>query len=142
VQLSDAERDAFLGTGGTGVISASTDDGPPFSLPVSYGYDADAGNFYFRLSFPPDSGKADVVDAPVSFVVHARTDEGWRSVVATGELEDLTEMDYDATAVQGLWAADIPMVDMFDRPPEEVSFRRYRLVPETLTGRKEVESGE
>lgn len=142
VQLSDAERDAFLGTGGTGVISSSTDDGPPFSLPVSYGYDADAGNFYFRLSFPPDSGKVDVVDAPVSFVVHARTDEGWRSVVATGELEDLTDVDYDAAAVQGLWAVDIPMVDMFDRPPEEVSFRRYRLVPETLTGRKEVTSEE
>lgn len=141
VQLSDSELDEFLGTGGTGVLSFSTEAAePPFSLPVSYGYDADGGSFYFKLAFPPDSGKADVVDRPVTFVVHARTDRGWRSVVATGELEDLTDADYDATAVQGMWAVDIPRVDVFERPPKEVPFRQFRLAPERLTGRKEVAS--
>lgn len=139
VQLSEQERDDFLGDGGTGTLSFSTDgDRPPFSLPVSYGYDA--GSFYFRLAFPDDSGKKQVVDNPVAFVTHARTDEGWRSVVATGTLEDVTDVDYDSAAVQGMWAVDIPEVDVFEDPPEDVPFRQFRLVPERLTGRKEVRS--
>ncbi|WP_135851333.1 pyridoxamine 5'-phosphate oxidase family protein [Halorussus salinus] len=139
VQLSDEERDDFLGNGGTGTLSFSTEnDEPPFSLPVSYGYDA--GSFYFRLAFPDDSAKTEVVENPVSFVTHARTDDGWRSVVAAGKLEDVTDMDYDSAAVQGMWAVDIPKVDVFEDPPDDISFRQYRLVPEKLTGRKEVRS--
>lgn len=142
-QMSDDELHEFLGEGGTGTLSFSTAaDDPPFSLPVSYGYDADSGGFYFRLSFPADSGKRDVVDHPVSFVAHARSDAGWRSVVATGELEAVSEMPYDSAAVQSMWAVDIPTVDIFDRPPEEVTFRQFRLAPETISGRKEVESEE
>ena len=141
VQLCEQELNDFLGTGGTGVLSFSTEiEEPPFSVPVSYGYDADAGQFYFRLAFPDDSEKADLVDNPVTFVTHAETDAGWRSAVATGDLEDVTEMDYDSAAVQGMWAVDIPEVDVFDRPPEEIPFRQFRLAPEKLTGRKEVES--
>lgn len=140
VQLSEQELDDFLGDGGTGTLSFSTEiEEPPFSLPVSYGYDGD-GHLYFRLAFPEGSGKADLLDNPVTFVTHARTDGRWRSVVATGELEDVSDMDYDSAAMQGLWAVDIPEVDVFDRPPEEVEFRQFRLDPETLTGRKEVES--
>ena len=139
VQLSDRELDDFLGTGGTGVLSFGTDgDDPPFSIPVSYGYDA--GSFYFRLAFPPNSGKESVVDNPVAFVAHRETDDGWRSAVATGRLEDVTDMDYESAAVQAMWAVDIPEVDVFERPPEDVSFRQYRLVPDRLTGRKEVET--
>jgi len=63
-------------------------DESPTSLPVSYGYYADSGDFYFRLSFPPGSSKADLVERPVSFVVHGETDAGWRSVVATGTLRN------------------------------------------------------
>lgn len=139
VQLSEQERNELLGTGGTGTLSFSTEiEDPPFSLPVSYGYDGDAEHFYFRLAFPPDSSKAEVVANPVTFVTHAQTDDGWRSVVAVGTLDDVTDMDYESAAVQGMWAVDIPEVDVFDRPPEEVPFRQFRLVPERLTGRKEV----
>ncbi|SDK73379.1 pyridoxamine 5'-phosphate oxidase family protein [Natronorubrum texcoconense] len=139
VQLTADERDAFLGTGGVGVISFGSDEGaPPASLPVSYGYYADAGDFYFRLSFPPNSSKSDVIDRPVSFVVFDETDDGWRSVVATGPLEELADAPDESAAVQGMWAVRIPTVDVFDRPREEISFRDFRLVPETLTGRKSV----
>jgi len=139
VQLSDRERDDFLGNGGTGTLSFSTaSDEPPFSLPVSYGYDD--GSFYFRLAFPDDSGKRQVVENPATFVTHARTDDGWRSVVAMGKLEDVTDMNYESAAVQGMWAVDIPEVDVFEDPPDDISFRQYRLVPDRLTGRKEVRS--
>ena len=141
VQLTDDERDAFLGDGGTGVLSfATSSDEPPVSIPISYGYFADAASIYFRLSVPDNSRKPDLVDNPVSVVVHRETDAGWRSVVATGRLEAVTDAPYESAALQGLWAVDIPTVDVFERPPSEIPFRTFRLIPAELTGRKELES--
>lgn len=51
-------------------------------------------------------------------------------------------MPYDSSAVQAMWAVEIPEVDIFDRPPEDVAFRQFQLVPEELTGRKEFQSGD
>src|SRR6056297_42449 len=90
VRIDETERDAFLGRGGTGVISFSTDgDAAPYSLPVSYGFDGDEGRFYFRLAFEADSAKWDTIrDAPVSFVAYEHVDGSWQSVVATGRLTE------------------------------------------------------
>jgi uncharacterized protein len=141
VQMTDEEIGDFLGEGGTGVISFSKDgDEPPFSIPVSYGYDASTGQFYYRLSLLPSGEKSELLDEPVTFVVHVRTDEGWRSVVASGRLEGVADSPYESATVQGMWAVQIPKIDIFDRPPEEVTFRTFRLVPDRLTGRKEVRS--
>lgn len=141
VQLTDDERDRFLGDGGTGVLSFSTSvDEPPVSLPVSYGYFADAVSIYFRLSMPDGSRKQRLVDNPVSFVVHRETKAGWRSVIATGRLTEVTDAPYDSAALQGLWAVDIPTVDVFERPPAEIPYRTFRLIPDEVTGRKEVDS--
>jgi len=88
--MSEEEMNEFLGRGGTGVISFSTDpDEPPVSIPISYGYSADVKHFYYRLSVPQDSRKEDLVDRPVSFVTHGETDSGWRSIVVTGRLRAL-----------------------------------------------------
>lgn len=138
VQLPEDERNEFLGTGGTGVLSfATSPDEPPTTLPVSYGYSPDAGHFYFRLSFPPGSSKDDLVDNPVSFVVYGETDDGWRSVVGKGTLEELAQLPEDSVAVQRMWAIEIPTIEIFDRPRSEIPFHDFRLVPETVTGRKE-----
>lgn len=137
--LSVDERNELLSRGGIGALSFSTPvDEPPVLLPVSYGYDADTTSFYFRLAFPTDSRKTGVVDGPVAFTTYAETEAGWRSVVARGRLEEVTDMPYESSAVQGMWAVRIPMVDLFDRPPEDVAFRYFRLRPDSLTGRKEV----
>ena len=137
--MGEEELNEFLGRGGTGVLSFSRGaDQPPYSLPVSYGFNEASGDFYFRLAFPADAGKADVVDAPVSLVAHAREEDGWRSAVATGRLEELAEEDYDSSALQGMWRVEIPLVDVFERDPREITFRYFRLDPDDLTGRKEV----
>ncbi|MFD1589484.1 pyridoxamine 5'-phosphate oxidase family protein [Halorientalis brevis] len=139
VQMTQAERDDFLGNGGIGVLSFSTPgEDPPWLLPVSYGYDVHSTSFYFSLAFPPDTGKPDVIDNPVSFATHSKTPDGWRSIVATGTLEEVTDMPYDSSAVQGMWAVNIPEVDIFDQPREEITFRDFHLEPDALTGRKEV----
>lgn len=139
LQMSNDERDEFLGQGGTGVISFSTgSDEPPVSLPISYGYNATDRTFYFNLSLSEDSEKAHLVDEPVSFVTHRETDQGWKSVVATGTLKDISEESYSSDAIQGMWAIEIPAVDIFQRPRREVTFHHFLLDPEQVTGRKEV----
>ncbi|MDQ2052423.1 pyridoxamine 5'-phosphate oxidase family protein [Natronolimnohabitans sp. A-GB9] len=143
VQLPEDERAEFLGNGGTGVLSFATDSGdPPASLPVSYGYLDDPGHFYFKLSFPPGSSKSDVVDSPASFVVFGEHDDTLKSVVAKGTLEELTELPPESAAIQRMWAVDIPAYEIFDRPRAEIPFHDFRLVPETVTGRRAMDDSE
>ncbi|WP_458188213.1 pyridoxamine 5'-phosphate oxidase family protein [Haladaptatus sp. NG-WS-4] len=143
VRMSDDERDEFLGRGGTGVISFSSEpDESPYSLPVSYGFDPDTGEFYFRLALGPDSGKMDVVGRPVSFVTYDQTESGWRSVVVTGELADVSEADVDSDVTQGMRHVEIPLVEVFDRSPREVSFSFFHLDPDDVTSRKEARTDE
>lgn len=142
IEMDDAERDAFLGNGGTGVVSFSTtSDDPPHSIPVSYGYDATANTFYFRLAVGSDSEKGDVAGRAASFVTY-RSDEGlWRSVVAKGRLESTTDERIATETLRGLDRVRIPLVDIFGRPPSQVTFEFFRLVPDELTGRKESPTG-
>ena len=143
LQLTADELDAFLGDGGTGVLSFSTAiEDPPYTVPVSYGYSGDTGHLHFRLALPEGSTKGELLDRPVSFVTHGHTDEGWRSVVATGDLEDVSELPPESAAIQERWAIAIPLVDVFEVPPDEVSFHPFRLVPDRMTGRKAVGRGE
>lgn len=132
------ERDAFLGNGGTGVISFPSPNGEsPHSVPVSYGYDSTETTFYFRLAVGSDSDKGDVAGRHVTFVVYGRQDDDWQSVVAKGRLEATTEPSIATESLQGLQQVHIPLVDIFGRPVRDVPFEFYRLVPEEITARKE-----
>lgn len=138
VHMDADERDAFLGAGGTGVISFTTpDDSPPHSVPVSYGYDRATGDFYFRLAYDTDTEKADPDAGPVTFVTFGDGGDGWRSVVAHGSLEPTDEGDAATAALEGLQRVDIPLVDVFERDPRETTFRFFRLRPDDVDGRKE-----
>jgi hypothetical protein len=141
--MDDEELADFLGIGGTAVVSFSTTkDHPPYSLPVSYGYDVDSGGFYLRLAFGTGSEKSPVVEAgrPLSLVVHDQTEEGWRSVVATGRLEEVTEAAIDSSVVQAMRRVHIPLVDVFERHPRELTFRFFKLAVDDVSGRKEAQS--
>lgn len=137
-ELDEDERDARLSNGGTGVISFSESSvDPPHSIPVSYGYDATETAFYFRLAVDPDSAKGSISDRGISFVVHGQENDEWWSVVAKGQLEETTEESIATETLQGFQNVHIPFVDIFGRPPRDVLFEFYRLVPEKLTSRKE-----
>jgi nitroimidazol reductase NimA-like FMN-containing flavoprotein (pyridoxamine 5'-phosphate oxidase superfamily) len=137
-EMSEDERDAFLGAGGTGVLSLSTErDEPPHSIPVSYGYDSSAGAFYFRLSVAPDSEKGDLSDRPATFVTYGESDDRWQSVVARGRLESTTEESVAIETLEGLHGVDLQYVDIFGQPLRTVSFEFYRLAPETIGTRRE-----
>lgn len=110
---------------------------PPHSVPVSYGYDAAETTFYFRLAADPDSAKDEISDHEVTFVVYGQTDDEWWSVVAKGQLEETTEESIATETIQGFQHVHIPFVDIFGRPPKDVPFEFYRLVPDELTSRTE-----
>lgn len=146
VRMSENERDEFLGRGGTGVISFDTPgDDPPMSRPVSYGYDAETGKFYFRLAIgPEDAGKRDVLgeDGRISFVVHDETERGWRSVIVTGRLEEITKSALDPAVAAAMQRVAIPFVDVYDSHPLTLKFRFFRLTPEEVTGQREAGTGD
>ncbi len=138
VAMGADERDAFLGTGGTGVISfPSSDDESPHSVPVSYGYDRSETTFYFRLTVGPDSDKGDVAGRHVTFVIYGQQDENWQSIIAKGRLEETTEASVATESLEGLQQVHIPLVDIFGRPVKDVPFEFYRLVPDEMTSRRE-----
>ncbi|MDS0223371.1 pyridoxamine 5'-phosphate oxidase family protein [Haloarcula sp. S1AR25-5A] len=137
VTMTDEERDEFLDNGGTGVLSPSAGDDPPYSVPVSYGYDVSTSTFYFRLAVGVHRSKGELEDRPVTFVTYHETDEGWHSVVANGRLEDVERERIETETLGGLEHVDMPLIDIFERPLREVSFEFYRLVPDEITGRVE-----
>lgn len=144
IQLSDSERDAFLGRVYTGVLSLSTPaDEAPHSVPVSFGYNADQTAFYFRIADLPPNEKGELDGRLVTFVTYGTDEEigGYVSVVAQGSLEPTTGDETATEALEGLEGVIIPFVDIFGDRPADVDFSFYRLVPETLTGRKEATTG-
>jgi nitroimidazol reductase NimA-like FMN-containing flavoprotein (pyridoxamine 5'-phosphate oxidase superfamily) len=138
--LGPDARDAVLGTGGVGVLAFSTtDDEPPHSLPVSYGYDAETASLYFRLATGGDSTKADLLDDPASFTVHREGEDGYESVVAQGELDSIDEDAVDTDVLDGLQRVEIPLFDVFDREPRSVSFDFFRLDASDARGKRELQ---
>jgi hypothetical protein len=139
--MNEEERSEFLGRGGTGIISFDTpDDDPPYSRPVSYGYDAETGNFYFRFAVgPDDAGKGNIVDEDrvISFVTYDQTDGGWRSVIVTGRLEEITKSALDPSVAEAIERIAIPFVDVYDSHPLTLEFRFFRLTPDDVTGKRE-----
>jgi hypothetical protein len=139
VEMDDDERDEFLGRSGTGVLSLSTvDDAPPYSVPVSYGYDPVEAVFYFRLAVGAEREKGDPTDRGTTFVVHGRDGGRWKSVVASGRLVSTTDDAVSKASLAGLErTTEIPILDLFGEPTSEVTFAFYRLDPNRLTGRVE-----
>lgn len=137
ITMNDEDRDEFLENGGTGVLSLSAGDDSPHSVPVSYGYDSVTETFYFRLAVGADSSKKKAKDRQASFVTFDETEDGWKSVVAKGRLQDVESEGIEVETLEGLDRVDIPLIDVFETPIRETSFEFYRLVPDELTGRVE-----
>ncbi len=138
IRLNDTERDELLGTGGTGVLSFATGaDESPHAVPVSYGYDGAETTFYFRLATDSNSPEQAPGGKAVTFVTYSQKEGVWQSVVAQGVLESVDNGTGDTDILAGLEGVDIPYVDIFGEPLNEVSFEFYRLNPVELSGRKE-----
>jgi nitroimidazol reductase NimA-like FMN-containing flavoprotein (pyridoxamine 5'-phosphate oxidase superfamily) len=144
VSLTTAEIEAFLGDGGTGVLSVARGD-EPYSFPVSYGFASDDGEFYLRLGYDDDSTKAAFVDepCPAQLVVYEEESDAngaldIRSVVATGELVRIPKSELTATDVERLGRARTPEFEVWEQAKADLEFTVNKLVPESVTGRRNV----
>ena len=129
----------FLDRQRTGVLSLAKEDAG-YAVPVSFVYDDDGPSVFLRLGFGPGSQKRAFVEAAdrVTFVVYAETDEGWKSVVAEGRLEELSRTSLDSSIVEAVEGLDIPFFSIHRRPASDLEFRLYRVDVSSLSGVAEV----
>ena len=134
--LTDDEMADFLKPGGTGVISVSRgEEEPPYSIPVSYGFDPEADRFCFRLArTDSEKNRLGRSHRPITFVTYGRVSGRYHSVIATGTLTEIVEQSIDSNVLDSMQRVMIPVVDIFEAHPREMSFEFYRLDPETMTG--------
>jgi nitroimidazol reductase NimA-like FMN-containing flavoprotein (pyridoxamine 5'-phosphate oxidase superfamily) len=140
--MSDAEIDAFLGRNETGVLSLAR-EGEPYSVPVSYGYDATARTVYLRLVSTPGSRKRAFLDTDpaATLVVYDEGDADettYRSVVVAGTLAEINPDSLSVEQIQQYGEARRPLFEIWGQEKSDLDIRLYELVPAELTGRQTV----
>ena len=135
-EMTDAEIDDFLSRRETGVLSlARTDE--PYAIPISYGYD-DEREFYMRLVSTPDSEKRQFLESSPAarLVVYDEADSTYRSIIATGELESIEPAALTPAEIAQYGEAKRPLFEIWAQGKKSLDIELYRLVPETLNGRR------
>ncbi|MFC6732321.1 pyridoxamine 5'-phosphate oxidase family protein [Haladaptatus sp. DYSN1] len=135
--MGDAEIEAFLDRGGSGVLALAR-DADSYAIPISYGFDPATTRFYFRLGYGPESQKRAYVEdtETARLVVYDEVDGEWRSVIAAGRLREIADDELNLEVVRALRQADLPLLDIFETPTEDLVFSMYVLDTVELTGRK------
>jgi hypothetical protein len=125
----------FLKRQATGVLSMGRgDDG--YGIPVSYVYDDADQYVYLRLGYGEESRKREYVRASehVSLVVYEDTDEGWKSVVVRGPIEELAATTLESSVVEAVEELHIPYFRVHERHTEDMEFTLARIDPATIDG--------
>lgn len=140
-RLERDEIDELLVRKGVGVL-AMVDDGQPYAVPVSFGYDSDRMVFPMQWGGGYGSRKSRAIDANpnVCLTVYEQdTDDEavWRSVVITGEIAEIGENEqeqaYASLAANAEFPADF---GIWGIPFEEVEFRLFGLSTNHCTWRE------
>lgn len=105
--MDQNEIDQFLYEQGVGVL-ALADEGLPYILPLSFGYDGDACLYFTYLLFGDQSKKEDLSDRAekARFLVYAAESMyEWRSVLLTGTLGEVPSDEWGElqTAMENAW---------------------------------------
>ena len=141
-RMSDEQVDAFLRSEGFGILSFSGD--PPYSIPMSYGYDATDRVLYLHMSSYGGSEKGSrLEDSDAVSLAVARYDrpDKWRSVLVDGTLTKLSDEEArDRDVVTAYADSKLASVDVFERDLSEISFDWYVLTPSEISGRRSVRS--
>ena len=134
--MSTEEIDAFLGSHETGVISLARVN-EPYAIPISYGYDTSARQFYLRLVSSAGSEKQQFLtsDPDARLVVYEADGETYRSVIATGALNRIEPDELTPGDIQQYGEAEQPLFEIWPEPKGDLDIELYRLDPQTVTGR-------
>ncbi|SEH12774.1 hypothetical protein SAMN04487967_0958 [Natronorubrum sediminis] len=136
-EMSDAAVDDFLGRHETGVLSlARTDD--PYAIPISYGYDEEERAFYLRLVSTPNSEKREYLESAPSarLVVYDEHDSTYRSIIATGSLENIPPSALTPEQIAQYGEAKRPLFEIWAQAKADLDIELYRLEPDSLNGRR------
>jgi len=137
-EMSSSEIDDFLSDTETGVLSLAMDD-EPYSIPISYGYDAASTQFYLRLVSTPGSEKRQFLSSSPQcrLVVYDEDAEGtqYRSVIATGTLEQIDPGAMSVEQIEQYGEARRPLFEIWGQGKDELDIKLYTLSPEELSGR-------
>ena len=134
--LPEAEIDDLLERRETGVLSLARAD-EPYSIPISYGYDATERAFYFRLVSTPASEKRQFLTSSPScrIVVYEEADPVYRSVVASGDLETVDPSDLTPERIAQYGKAKRPLFEIWSEAKADLDIQLFVLDPEDLEGR-------
>jgi nitroimidazol reductase NimA-like FMN-containing flavoprotein (pyridoxamine 5'-phosphate oxidase superfamily) len=131
----------MLARRGIGVL-AMVDDGQPYAIPMSFGYDADQMIFPMQWGGGYQSRKNQSIDSNpnVCLTVYEQDNDDkavWRSIVVTGELYDIPDDEKDQAYASLAANAEFPPdFGVWGIPFEDVEFRLFGLALENCTGRE------
>lgn len=133
--MSSEDIDRLLRNQGYGIL-ALCDDGTPYSIPISFGYDGESVYLPF-LSEGPQSTKAEIVSERTVarlLVTNITGRFNWRSVSITGPVQSVEPESEEfeqfiQTVDDNGW-----FMRGFERAESLASFQGWRLEPESVTG--------
>ncbi|MFC7072910.1 pyridoxamine 5'-phosphate oxidase family protein [Halovenus rubra] len=138
-EMRREDIDEFVGNRETGVLTLAKKN-EPYSIPISYGYDATDGTFYMRLVSTPESEKRTFLDSSpeIRLVIYDGTDDQtmYRSVVAAGTLEERTPEDLSVTEIEQYGEAKRPLFEIWGKGRDELDIKLYEFQPDTIEGRQ------
>jgi nitroimidazol reductase NimA-like FMN-containing flavoprotein (pyridoxamine 5'-phosphate oxidase superfamily) len=142
-KMGPEEIDEFIATRETGVLTLAREN-EPYSIPISYGYNATDRTFYMRLVSTPESEKrAFLSSSPtVRLVIYDGTDDEsmYWSVVATGALEELDPAALSVEDIEQYGDARRPLFEVWGEGRDELDIQLYQFTPEEINGiRTEIE---
>lgn len=140
-EMSASQIDDFLSDAETGVLSLAMDN-EPYSIPISYGYDASSQAFYLRLVSAPGSEKRKFLSSSPDcrLVVYDEDSDGteYRSVIAVGALEEIDPSEMSIEEIEQYGEARRPLFEIWGAGKEDLDIRLYTLQPAELSGRRTV----
>ncbi len=141
--MSQDEMTAFLQERGHGVLAFGDEDGG-YATPMSFGFDADNRQCIFQFVFGSNSTKRTYVEreATATLVVHERPAiDDWRSVVAEGDVEPLSNTSVQRAAAVFADHANVTSFDVFDDPLEEADVEWFEFQIREMNGRQATDPG-
>lgn len=139
-ELSETEIDETLMRNGIGTL-ALNDDGIPYPIPMSFGYDGEKPFFVMQFGEERSSRKVACLDTSqkAGFLVYEQIGEGlnleWRSVVMSGTLNEIEEGDsMEAFAALASNAEFAPDMEVWGVSLEDTELALYELDIEEVSG--------
>jgi nitroimidazol reductase NimA-like FMN-containing flavoprotein (pyridoxamine 5'-phosphate oxidase superfamily) len=135
--LSQTSTREFLGRHETGVLSLARGD-EPYSIPISYGYDAQENRLFFRLVSTPDSEKKEFLAATPAarLVVYEENGDEYQSVVVTGSLEEIPREELTVDHVEQYGASKRPLFEIWGEAKADLDVGLYLLEPDDISGQR------